>query len=525
MKKHQLVIFALSACFVLLAGWNSLASRGQRHAEESGGDASSLFVASRGAMDVASAVHAETFRAIEGSRRVMSKAAVGLHAAGLAAAPMEGASHKTPKLGHRRRPPASTPEMPSRLTVGLWDDNANFDAFDEFSRSLTTPNSTAGQQEHLPPARDGFPPVDHRDRVRVVVRDKSSGMAVTGADVKVHVAGMPLETALVMRTGSGGVVTILPRALFPLNTSIVAELAVTVGKVSEVVRLQPLQHGDVAKTSSLEFTADLNDLSSANKKKNDDGMTLKYSGAPHVTGIDVAIVLDTTGSMGDELRFISGEVANIAQAIVQRYPNIKLRFAVVMYRDVGDEYVVKGLDFSPSVEQTAQRLTGETAAGGGDYPEAAEQALHFANDNLSWSPDPTVLRLAFWIADAPHHNENAKAMAAAIVNASLKGIRIYPVAGSGANDLLEFTMRSAALATSGRYMFLTDHSGIGESHKEPRIPCYFVTNLKHAMERCISMELTGGAFVQPAQGEVIAVVGDVQDRRCQTRSGRTVLVA
>ncbi len=54
-------------------------------------------------------------------------------------------------------------------------------------------------------------------------------------------------------------------------------------------------------------------------------------------------------------------------------------------------------------------------------------------------------------------------------------VHIYPVASSGVDELTELTMRSAAQLTGGRYLFLTDDSGVGGAHMEPSIPCYFVT--------------------------------------------------
>jgi hypothetical protein len=413
-----------------------------------------------------------------------------------------------------RNLPGHYSQLDSRLTVGLWDDNVNFEIFAEFSSALNA----------LSAAAQGYPPIDHRDRVRLVVRDKASGLPVAGATVAVQLVlsgSTARGEAVSMLSGSGGIVTILPRLLFPAaelaDGQLAGKLVIAAGGATTSVPL-PVEQQPAGASPSAELSGNLQDLLPRTTRAG------RTSDAAVVTGIDVAVVLDTTGSMGDELRFITGELGGIAKAVVQRHPQVHLRFAVVLYRDIGDEYVVKGLDFTASVDETARRLTDERAQGGGDYPEAAEQALHFANDQLSWSADPGTLRLAFWIADAPHHNENAKAMAGAIVNASRRGIRIYPVAGSGANDLLEFTMRAAALATSGRYMFLTDHSGIGGAHKEPRIPCYFVTKLKHALERCIAMELAG-RFVEPGPAEVITTVGDVQNRRCQTRSGRVVLAS
>ena len=50
-------------------------------------------------------------------------------------------------------------------------------------------------------------------------------------------------------------------------------------------------------------------------------------------------------------------------------------------------------------------------------------------------------------------------------------------------------MRSAAQLTGGRYLFLTDDSGVGGEHKEPNIPCYFVTRLDHAILRMVDIEM------------------------------------
>src|SRR5450631_2568874 len=47
---------------------------------------------------------------------------------------------------------------------------------------------------------------------------------------------------------------------------------------------------------------------------------------PHTT-VDAALVIDTTGSMGDELRYLTAEFANISAAIHTRFPNADQRWA------------------------------------------------------------------------------------------------------------------------------------------------------------------------------------------------------
>jgi hypothetical protein len=132
-----------------------------------------------------------------------------------------------------------------------------------------------------------------------------------------------------------------------------------------------------------------------------------------------------------------------------------------------------------------------------------------------------VARVAFWIADAPHHAEHAANMVAAIQNVRAQGVHVYPVAASSADDLTEFTMRVAALVTGGRYLFLTDDSGIGNDHKEPLIPCYLVTTLQKAMLRMLSMEITG-TRLDPAATDILRTGGNPHDGRCTLEGGQVV---
>jgi hypothetical protein len=77
------------------------------------------------------------------------------------------------------------------------------------------------------------------------------------------------------------------------------------------------------------------------------------------------------------------------------------------------------------------------------------------------------------------------------------GVHIYAVAASGVDELTEDTMRSAAELTGGRYLFLTNDSGVGGAHKEPEIPCYFATHLDDAILRMVDIELTVSIASRP----------------------------
>ena len=86
-------------------------------------------------------------------------------------------------------------------------------------------------------------------------------------------------------------------------------------------------------------------------------------------------------------------------------------------------------------------------------------------------------RILFLVLDAPPHHEKRARVRRAIRQAAEQGIRIVPVAGSGIDKPTEFLMRFAATATGGTYAFLTDHSGIGNSHIKPTIGKHKVRKL------------------------------------------------
>jgi hypothetical protein len=142
-------------------------------------------------------------------------------------------------------------------------------------------------------------------------------------------------------------------------------------------------------------------------------------------------------------------------------------------------------------------------------------------NQLAWRSDPATARLAFWVADAPHHTGRASALVAAVDVAASQDVHVYPVASSGVDELTEYAMRSAAQLTLGRYLFLTDDSGVGGEHKEPTIPCYFVTRLDDAILRMVDIEMSG-VYREPLAAEVIRAGGDPADGACTLQSGQTV---
>ncbi|MBX3225878.1 MAG: VWA domain-containing protein [Labilithrix sp.] len=238
--------------------------------------------------------------------------------------------------------------------------------------------------------------------------------------------------------------------------------------------------------------------------------------------LDVQLVLDTTGSMGDELSYLQSEFDSIAARIKTRFPQMTPRWSLVLYRDKGDEYVTRQFDFTTDTNKFRADLRAQSASGGGDTPEAVVQGLD-AGAKMSWrAQQSNVAKVAFWVADAPAHPGEGKQLASVVKNLKAKGVHVYPVASSDTDDAAEYQMRSAAQLTGGRYVFLTNDSGIGNAHAEPHIPCYAVTRLDSAILRSIETEMTGRR-VEPSNEDVLRTVGkpDAQGK-CKLSSGALV---
>lgn len=202
--------------------------------------------------------------------------------------------------------------------------------------------------------------------------------------------------------------------------------------------------------------------------------------------LELMLVIDTTGSMADELEYIQTELEDVVKRVKGDNANIPVRISVNFYRDEGDEYVVRDFDFTEDIDEVTAALMAQCADGGGDTPEAVHTALGNAIEEHEWRENTT--KLMFLVLDAPpHYDSQVIASVNRYVNAAANdGIRIIPVASSGVDKSTEYLLRTMAFRTGGTYTFLTNHSGIGGDHIEPTIGDYEVEKLNDLMVRVIS---------------------------------------
>ena len=131
-----------------------------------------------------------------------------------------------------------------------------------------------------------------------------------------------------------------------------------------------------------------------------------HLGSPHplesLARIDIAFCLDATGSMQGLIDEAKARIREIDAELRNLNPQPSVRFGIVTYRDVGEEYITTLYGLDPDVGRVAEALGSIKASGGGDDPEHVVAGLRRAVDDLRWDPEASV-RFLFLVGDAEPH--------------------------------------------------------------------------------------------------------------------------
>ena len=319
---------------------------------------------------------------------------------------------------------------PFVLTGARWNDNANWPFFTNLVNTGTI----------------GFPSfgIDPRTRIKVNITDDSG--APLGGETAVLLAEDGSEIWRAQSGRDGAAYLFAPEGTVPASVSVNGE-----EQALEVVEGTDDPQGTPVMVPVDEITF------------------VTAASAPAKSGLQVMFILDTTGSMGDELAYLQKDFVSIAEDA----GTDGITYSVNFYRDEGDEYVTKCNGFTGDIEYVKSLISAEYSRGGGDTPEAVDRILkETITDNGEW--DEASEKLVFIIFDAPPHYGTESTIDEAIKSAAERGIHIVPVVASNAERETELFGRAMAICTNGEYVFLTDDSGIGDSHLEPIVGDYTV---------------------------------------------------
>ncbi len=127
-------------------------------------------------------------------------------------------------------------------------------------------------------------------------------------------------------------------------------------------------------------------------------------GLPRGVPIDLVYVVDTTGSMGDDINAAKAQMRDILAELTASNPD--RRVGLVAYRDRGDPYVARvvlALDVDEA--RITKAIDSLRVAGGGDQPEHVYAGLDMALREQPWRPSAS--HHIVLIGDAPPHEDYA----------------------------------------------------------------------------------------------------------------------
>jgi len=356
---------------------------------------------------------------------------------GAPAAEAEAAPSPPPAPGRPERPERADPgsgAVGSPLRAGATDDNADYETFIAF----------LGEWLEKKDLADRIQWIDVRDRrfIRVLNRDRKP---VPGA--RVLVVDETRDRVLLSGTTYGdGRVPFYPRiekaeGPVPVSYAPGDRLVVEAAFGGARARLAWDGGGD-------EFVIEID--------------------APKPVAEPIALetlfLIDTTGSMGDEIAQIKATLLAVSERLRGLEREFDLRYAAVLYRDLGDEYVTRAHPFTSDLKGFDEALRSVEAAAGGDMPESLNQGLAEAVGRADWRDG--AAKVVFLIADAPPHMDYAGDVlyGASLKGAVERGIRIHAVAASGLDTVGTFIFRQIAQFARGKFIFI-EYGRPGETAK------------------------------------------------------------
>lgn len=403
--------------------------------------------------------------------------------AGEAAPAPSGASEKkrAARAGGGAAPGRRPAEMAAAgVKAGEWDDNANYREFQKYLNTM---------------GRVGAKRLDISDRQFLVVRD-DEGRGVPRCRVTVTDSN---QRRVTLTTTASGRAILFPRAEGLRGSKMLAATQCD---------------GSTARASFAIDGADGVVRLDLDKKRN----------LPKKATIDVAFVLDTTGSMSEEIRAVKSTIRRVSQLLAKEGVNV--RVGLVEYKDRSDDFVTKTYQMSTDLEGFARKVSAISATGGGDNPEDLEAGLHTALTKLNWKKS-SVARVAFVIADAPPHLDYQQSVSyvTSTKRAAREGIQLFTIAASGMDDVGQVVWRQMAQYTGGTNMFVL-RGGAGPQSTgggDPKSSCggthsnYSSGNLDELIARKIRTE------IRALDQNPLRIAGLGQDERAKPCEDRIVM--
>ena len=149
----------------------------------------------------------------------------------------------------------------------------------------------------------------------------------------------------------------------------------------------------------------------------------KYVGGLRKGGLDVAIVVDSTGSMQNIIDDLKRRLTDVVRTMQRIVPTARIGAVAYRDRDTGnvataprqsEDFVVKWSDLTFNVSKVQSFLGGIVAEGGGDWKEAVKEGLECAMKQLKWRGD--AKKVIIIVGSSPPHDEDTAAIRSLIAD-------------------------------------------------------------------------------------------------------------
>ena len=161
------------------------------------------------------------------------------------------------------------------------------------------------------------------------------------------------------------------------------------------------------------------------------------------------------------------KIWSIASTLAQAQQAPEISMGLVAYRDRGDAYVTQVVDLNRDLDSMYAKLMDFAADGGGDGPEAVNEALEAAIQRMSWSQDQSTYKVVFLVGDAPPHMDYQDDVKypQVVAAAAAKGIVVNTIQCGSMSDTVAPWQHIASLGR-GRY-FTVEQAGSAVAIETP----------------------------------------------------------
>lgn len=183
--------------------------------------------------------------------------------------------------------------------------------------------------------------------------------------------------------------------------------------------------------------------------------------AEELRPIDLAICLDTSGSMSGLIEAAKQKLWAVVNELVQATPTPYLRVALIEYGNTGIHpetgWVEKKLDLTTDLDEVYKQLFALTTNGGTEY---VARAMTAAREQLEWSTDPEALKIIFVCGNEPATQDPEITIEEACKATISKGIIVNSIFCGNSAEGEQTGWLTVARLADGRYAAIDQEHGV-----------------------------------------------------------------